>query len=302
VIVVKEIQVPPELAGLAESRLERWESRKSARRKNTLRVLEWSASPTTSTTEFETELSNTDVTDAEESTTYSPVTPPLPLEEETSPTLPVTAPLPLNPALAVFTMNQDEDVANYADNEGPHGDMTTDRVAEFSINLEISSVYKPRPMKKRAAHIAAPPSTHFPYTRKKLKNGHPPSKSTDTTYHTGDPVPHSCGTDPQPRKRKRDKRAKTKPNTLPTEVPARCSNELVTNPAQQHTISSSSSLVLNPSSLESPPNIVIESPTGDVSAVTVTESKEPRLIVEALVVRKLSLDEAFLDFEGFSLQ
>jgi len=31
-------------------------------------------------------------------------------------------------------------------------------------------------------------------------------------------------------------------------------------------------------------------------------SEEPRLIVEALVVRKLSLDEAFLDFEVFSLQ
>jgi hypothetical protein len=28
---------------------------------------------------------------------------------------------------------------------------------------------------------------------------------------------------------------------------------------------------------------------------------EPRLIVEALVVRKMSLEEAFLDFGGFSV-
>ena len=30
------------------------------------------------------------------------------------------------------------------------------------------------------------------------------------------------------------------------------------------------------------------------------DAKEPRLIVEALVVRKMSIDEGFLDFGGFS--
>jgi len=34
----------------------------------------------------------------------------------------------------------------------------------------------------------------------------------------------------------------------------------------------------------------------------VTDVPEPRLIVEALVVRKLALEEAFLDFGGFALE
>lgn len=40
-----------------------------------------------------------------------------------------------------------------------------------------------------------------------------------------------------------------------------------------------------------------KSPTAEI----MTASLEPRLIVEALVVRKMSLDEAFLDFGGFSV-
>lgn len=51
--------------------------------------------------------------------------------------------------------------------------------------------------------------------------------------------------------------------------------------------------------LASPPEITLipsKSPTSEIE----TALSEPRLIVEALVVRKMSLEEAFLDFGGFS--
>ena len=56
----------------------------------------------------------------------------------------------------------------------------------------------------------------------------------------------------------------------------------------------------------SPPALLgvaaVDSLAADTPDTAAIVSQEPRLIVEALVVRKLSLDEVFLDFEGFSLQ
>ena len=404
VIVVKEIEVPPELSSLAESQLERWNGKRSARRKDRLRMtIEDHGSPTTSATEAETEFSNTDVTDAEEIACYSPVTSPcsppgesnpiqfgtspvsfpfdpalavftMDLEEDVAghadngapvgrrcirkqdtlmmkkhdgetliksvtevetdlsnidvtdaeettssslvpppsgksnltrlgPPLPVS--FPFDPALAMFTMDLGEDVADYADSEAPDDDVSTDFVAEFPVGLEISTVYKPRPMKKRATRV-----THFEYTKKKLTNGYPPSKSTHTTGQTasltaqGSSEAHSeqSGAKSQPRRDKRDKRRDLKPNTLLTHVPTRRSIEPPTDPADSHTTSPASTDETNSSPPESLTTTVVNSPTVDAFGTNTSAVKEPRLIVEALVVRKLSLDEAFLDFEGFSLQ
>ena len=48
------------------------------------------------------------------------------------------------------------------------------------------------------------------------------------------------------------------------------------------------------------PDITI-SPVSDIPGPGRSASTEPRLVVEALIVRKMSLEEAFLDFSGFSL-
>ena len=40
---------------------------------------------------------------------------------------------------------------------------------------------------------------------------------------------------------------------------------------------------------------------GTAADVPTSDAKGPRLIVEALVVRKMSIDEGFLDFGGFSV-
>ena len=303
VIVVKEIEVPPELSSLAESQLERWDGRRSARRKDVLRMMkEDDGSPSTSTTEVDTEL---DLTDAEESTCYSPTTSPSSPKggsNSTKLSLPPIS-LPFDSALAMFTMDLGEDVANFADSEAPDNDIPTDRVAELLVGLEISSVYKPRPMKKRATH-----TTHFEYTKKKrLKNGYPPSKSTAVTSHGLDPVSQDAyetllqpsESKSQSRRDKRDKRRELKSNTLLTHVPTLRFTEPPTDTVDQHTFPSYFTDEPDPdSSLAA----LVGLPTVDASETITVVTKEPRLIVEALVVRKLSLDEAFLDFEGFSLQ
>lgn len=361
VIVVKEVEVPPELSNLAESQLERWDGRRSTRRKDFLRMMKQDGSPITSATELETELSNTGVTDADKRTCRSATIPPafeaklsstvvadagestcyptIPPSVETDlsstevtngddsachspitpPTLPydlvqfrasttTTTTLPFDPALAMFTVDVGEEIADCADKEAPDVDIPTDFVTEFSVSLEIFSVYKPRPMKKRATYITSPPSTHYEYMKKKLKNSRSPSKSTDTTRHSGDLMAQdSFETPSQPngakaqfRRDKWNKGRKLKHNSLLSNVPTPCSTESPTNSADHHTAPSFSTDEPNSSALESPDIAFVDPPTADASGTTIT-SKEPRLIVEVLVVWKLSLDEAFLDFEGFSL-
>ena len=307
VIVVKEIEVPPELSSLAESQLERWDGKRSTRRKDRLRTMKrGDESPITSATELETEFSNTDVTDAEETPFSSPaVSPPsLPAEFNSTQSKSPPIPLPFNPALALFTIDVGEDVANYADNEAPDDDVPTDCVVDFSVSLEISSVYKPRPMKKRATH------TDVEYTKKRLKNGYPPSKFAQPACHTGDsttldtskPPRQASGVESQLRRDRRDKRREIKSNTLLTHVPTHRSIEPPADSAEQLTIPPCSTDELNPTAPESPLIVDVDPPTTDALETTTPASKGPRLIVEALVVRKLSVDEAFLDFEGFSLQ
>lgn len=306
VIVVKEIKVPSELSSLAESQLERWDGRKSTRRKDLLRMMKQEVSPTTSPTDFESELSSTDITDTAATTCSSPAIPPAlpgdPVQFRSSPTT-----FPFDPALAMLTMSAGEDIADYADNEPSDGDVLIDFVTEFSVSLEISFVYRPRPMKKRATHIASPPLTHFECGKKKLENSYPSSKSTDTTCHIGDSIAedpfgnlsHPSGAKAQLRRDKRDKRRGLKHNGLLTHVLTHRSTESPTNSTDHHTVPSCSTDKPNSSAPESPHVAVVDPPAGDTAAVA---SKEPRLIVEVLVIWELSLDETFLDFEGFSLQ
>ncbi|KAI9570881.1 hypothetical protein HD554DRAFT_2017800 [Boletus coccyginus] len=307
VIIVKEIEVSPELSTLAESQLERWDGKSTTRRKDLLRMMKRDdESPATSATQLTTELSNTDVTDTEDSTCYSPITPPSSPGGEPNPTqlrLPHT-PFPFDPALAMFTMNVEEDVADYADNEAADDDVPIYPVAESSVGLVISPVYKPRPMKKRAAH-----ATHFENTKKRLKNGYPPSKSTNFTCHTANLSAHgSSETLPQPSGARlqfcgdrRDKGRELKLNAPLTHDPARPSTEPPTDTAIHHTIISCSTDEPDLSALESPHAAVVDPTSADASGITTNASEEPRIIVEVLVVRKLSVDEAFLDFEGFLL-
>ncbi|KAF8123031.1 hypothetical protein EV363DRAFT_1550046 [Boletus edulis] len=305
VIVVKEIEVPPELSSLAESQLERWDGKRSTRRKDKLRMMNHGEeSPTTSTAELETELLTTDVTDADESTCYSPVTPPSSLGGESDAVklqLPTT-PLPFDSALPLFTMDLGDDVADNADDKAQDNDVPSHCVPELS--LEISFVYKPRPMRIRATH-----NTHFDYSKKRTKkNGYPPS--TNTTSHAANPVTRgdtdvlhpSGGAKSQFRRDRRDKQRVMEPDALLTHVPTCRSTEPPTDSADHHTIPPCPTDESNLSVAESPLIAAVDTQTADGPETTAIASREPRLIVEVLVVRKLSLDEAFLDFEGFSLQ
>ncbi|KAF9219298.1 hypothetical protein BS17DRAFT_882980 [Gyrodon lividus] len=348
VIIVKEIEVPPELSGLAESHIDRWDGRRKTGGKDLLRMSK-DSSPTTSTTEFETELSTTGVTDAEGDNVryYSPATS---LDCKNAahafPTAlrPSHAPLPPDSALAIFTMDVDEDVANYADSEAPDG-LVGDYITGFSVNLEIAYVYKPRPMRKRTTHVASAALTHFDKSgqhmkKKGRKDGHPPSRPTGTSNATGDAVgdtdshnalPQSKHAKVQLRRDKRDKRRELKRNSLlthvPTSRPAEPPDDFTHHaPLPPDITDEAVALVSGLESLHVTVDLLTRAASAPSETTSLTDdngemgaeaddinpecgswraaiiaSKEPRLIVEALVVRKLSLDEAFLDFEGFSL-
>lgn len=314
VTVVKEIEVPPEVSSLAESQMEKWDaSKRSARRKDLLRMMRQDGSPTTPTAELETELSNTDVTDTEETSSDFPVTlPPSPgggsiiAHPKQSPNL-----LPFDPALAMFTMDVGEDVADYAGNEALDGDVPVDYMAGFCVSLAISSVCKPCPKKKRTIQITGPPLSHFECA-KMLKNGYPPSHSVDPVCHTKDPMAQNSDeihlqpdrAKVQFRKAIRDKRRKWKPGSLPIHIPTHHFTGSQTSPISHHDISPCSTDELDISALESLQIAVVDPPTSDASETTTAIFKEPRLIIEVLVIweRELHLDEAFIDLENFSLQ
>jgi len=326
VIIVKEIEVPPELSGLAEPHFDMWDGRRKAKRK--LRMRE-DSSPTLSTTEFETELSTTDVTDAEENDIdYSPPTfPDCRNGTHTLCDAPRPSHTPLS-ALAMFTMDADEDVADYADNEAMSAP-----VAGFSVNLEIASVYKPRPTRKRTSHATSAAVTHFDkrgqhLKKKGPKNGHlltGTNTSNTTGEGVGDPdsLLQSKQAKVQLRRDKRDNRRELKRNLLLTHVPTSRLAAFAYHPTLPgDTTDEAAALVSSLESLHVTVDLLTRAaPASSIDAkgekgaetddvnpergsrrATVITSKEPRLIVEALIVRKLSLDEAFLDFEGFSLQ
>ncbi|KAF9244274.1 hypothetical protein BU15DRAFT_42247 [Melanogaster broomeanus] len=323
VIVVKEIEVPLELSCLAESQIDRWDGRKKGRKKDLLRMTTEDSSPATSSTEFETELSATDVTDTGEHN--SPATS-VNCQDVTHILSAALTPShthgPFDPALATFTMHTDEDVADNTDNEAPDC-LLSEFVTGFSVNLEIASVYKPRPIRKRITHVAAAAVTHFDkcgqYMKKgRLKNGHPPSRPTDPSNTTGE----SKQAKVQLRNDKRDKRRELERNSLLTHVPANRPVEPPGDVIYYDTTDEAAALVSDLDSLHVTVNPLTRvasatpettSPIDDKREKGTEEvdaehgpwraaSEEPRLIVEALVVRKLSLDEAFLDFEVFSLQ
>ncbi|CAA7262482.1 unnamed protein product [Cyclocybe aegerita] len=296
VIVVKEIEVPAVLATLAKRSGDR------RRRDGTPSSLEGSGYSTTETTETEAES-----TDADEDMSLTIV-----LEKDAQ-----------GDSSAIFAMDPDEEK------------LITPQT-RFSIDLEISSVFKPRPMKARMHNHPHPAHTAGGKNKRAKKHKH-----LAMLVHNVDPEEKN-----QQRRQNRDKRREEKRKALEARAE--------TIPRAEDTAVNVDALVNGLESLhvglvEEPTQIVDALPTIDAasaedfdddddvfaspktavpsfptfSASTTGEShldvdatvigivgamsangeveQQPRLIVEALVVRKMSLEEAFLDFGGFSL-
>ncbi|KAG0698622.1 hypothetical protein DFH29DRAFT_940394 [Suillus ampliporus] len=330
VIVVKEIEVPAEVSGVVED----WGGDGGKRRRQ--RQLMGDDSETTTTTETEPET-----TDA------------------------VDDPPPTSSHVEMFCMDED-------------GDLSSDGAA-FTLDLEIATVYKPRPFRRRVASTVQVHSDRRKGKGKKSKHllahtrAQPDSHSEHHTHHShhsnvhhhpdlthsNEPPAHPASENKQSKRRTaRDRRREAKRDPLLLHVPTTCINveemgELVSGLKSFHVTleaedlraasappevetsahgdahfiptvdsfiskpdpsvveacsGSPSSIFAEPykqtqpvtNELDSPTEIILM-PSEPPAAELEMTSLDPRLIVEALVVRKLSLEEAFLDFGGFSV-
>ena len=169
-----------------------------------------------------------------------------------------------------------------------------------TIDLEISSVYKPRPMRTRASFLTAHAETvkhrgHHGKKKHKQKHG-----ITSYIIPTPEGAPSLVVTTIPTRQQTKQawrQQAKDRRND------ARRAHSNVTTEAVQ---SAADALIpaLDTLHVSIDPSSAL--PTDDNTQAAVEQPAPvddgPRFIVEALVVRKLSLEEAFLDFGGFGLQ
>jgi hypothetical protein len=341
VIVVKEIEVPAAMAGLAASQTDLWNGKRNRRRVMGSDDGGDSSTSVMNSTEMETEQS-TDIDDEvkDMSATLVLVRPPSSHGGDTT----------SSSSVSLFSMDPDPDPADNADAEPDE-----DPQPPFSIDLEIATVFKPRPVRTRMhahAHALMGPTK----TKRTKKPKHLPQPINDHDDESPERHHHIGGNRRYARDRKRAEKRKallayaTGAHLLES-VPASDidRNSTLSKPSAEETdalvhgleflhvsIDDPSHLSMSPKSPTIPILHVVADPDEDdgdddvfaspttatpfvtfdssssylsassaVSEVEGSDQKElhgqNRLIVEALVVRKMSLDEAFLDFGGFSL-
>ncbi|KAG2038004.1 hypothetical protein BDR03DRAFT_955523 [Suillus americanus] len=303
VIVVKEIEVPAEVSGVVED----WGGDGGKRRRRRQLINEDSETTTTTETELETTDADNDL-----ATTSSHV--------------------------EVFCMDDEK------------GGSSSDGVA-LTLDLEIATVYKPRPFRRRVAstmqghldrrkgkgrkpkhllaHTRSQPNSHSEHhaLHSHHSNIHNHTRPTEPQVHS------TTGSKQSKRRAARDKRREAKRDPHLMHVPSINTEEMgelvsglesfhVTLEPEDLRVASAppevETSVHDDAHLEDPRNVEVCSgspssifaetychqPVADeLASLPEIEAamSEPRLIVEALVVRKMSLEEAFLDFGGFSV-
>ncbi|KAK0496939.1 hypothetical protein EDD18DRAFT_182119 [Armillaria luteobubalina] len=349
VIVVKEIEVPAALATLAI--LEDSSGGVARRgRKTEFRV---GSEGTTTGTETETELSTTDAEEPGEG--VPPGT--LSLHQRS---LSHSTPGSSSSSVDVFSMDLETDVAEQADTESDLESPPSQH--KFSIDLEISSVFKPRPFRTRVS--SNPVLLSSAETKRNNRGAKKKAKHHLHDVLTSSSAPSLISTDEQRkatkglnRRQARDRRREERRNALMafasnaigppqnadqtldvrshteeaakqetgTNDKADSPNALVSGLGELHVSVDRQLVSAEPPTLtvdEDIPSISLvepdneevtddddvfatPSPSVPYTSVVLAGAEEgkdqPRLIVEALVVRKLSIEEAFLDFGGFSL-
>jgi len=377
VIVVKEIEVPAALAGLAK-RSGEWAgaaSRRARRQNNSLSPDGGYTTVDVGTTETETDFDSCSGTDLDLSSTddTEDLSVTVVLEKKSSVKKKPSRRDSSSSLIPMFPIDLDQDLdpADAGDDER----LTVQN--RFSIDLEISSVFKPRPMRPRIHN-----NPHYAHlggggkNKRTKKYKHLSMLSSANTYVTNDQDDHhhhhhqsshvpehsSSNHKGHNRRQGRDKRREEKRKALEAHA-----TQAVDTAADETLISASSTttttttttthdtdsdfLIIGLESLhvglvEEPLLITnedeeFEEDDNDVFATPMTaipsfptfsasdtaeshldadvisivgaamgaiaggdqkeQQQQSRLIVEALVVRKMSMEEAFLDFGGFSL-
>lgn len=355
VIVVKEIEVPAALATLAI--LEDSSGGVAKRgRKTEFRV---GSEGTTTGTETETELSTTDAEEPGEGVPLGTLPGILSLHQRS---LSHSTPGSSSSSVDVFSMDLELDTAEQADTESDLESPPSQH--QYSIDLEISSVFKPRPFRTRVS--SNPVLLSSAETKRNNRGAKKKAKHHLHDVLTSSSAPSLISIDEQRkatkglnRRQARDRRREERRNALiafasnsigspqdadqtvdvrsHTEEAAEqetgsndkvapdSTNALVSGLGELHVSVDHQSVSTGPPTVtvdEDIPSISLVEPdneevTGDddvfatpspsapytsVASCSAEEGKDqPRLIVEALVVRKMSIEEAFLDFGGFSL-
>lgn len=170
---------------------------------------------------------------------------------------------------------------------------------QFTIEVEISSVFKPRPVRTKESnrHLTSP--EHHRNKKKTSKpNKHTARKNRQATLKAQPAVIES-----DPATDSLISGLETLHVSLDEPHAVAIGDGLL---AGDDAIPSMS-LTAEPSSIEAEDDVFAFSnrapvATEDLVVVGPLDQTEKRLIVEALVVRKMSLEEAFLDFEGFGFE
>lgn len=217
----------------------------------------------------------------------------------------------------------------------------------FSIDLEISSVFKPRPVRTRVHNHAHPEHPTGGKNKRVKKHKHLNMLNSAKAAPKNDAPPAGDELDKaQLRRQGRDRRRDEKRKALEARATQAVEPDApLTSQESVSVVADAGGQIITTQVIEKVVDIdeaaddtavdddddVFASPTSAVpsfptfSALTTGEShldvdaavigmvgaliahkegeevEQPRLIVEALVVRKISLEEAFLDFGGFSL-
>jgi len=166
-----------------------------------------------------------------------------------------------------------------------------------TIDLEISSVYKPRPMRARASFLTAHTETikhRGHHGKKKHKQRHGIASYIIPTPDPSPPLMVTTIPTKQQTKQAWRQQAKDRRNDA-RRAASHTTQDTVQNAADAlipalHGLHVS----IVPSS-----TLPVDNDTQAAAAQSASVDDGPRFIVEALVVRKLSLEEAFLDFGGF---
>lgn len=366
VIVVKEIEVPPAVVALADKvsayidpQTGEWTEKMTNKRHRAVHVTDSDATLPLNGGDTETEADDSDsdetcsaiatpeflpelgsgiatlVPYAHRLSSSNPIRP----TAQSSPSI-----YPIDDDLALFSMEPEPSLDdNVADEEELVPDGLGD-IPDLSLDIEITSVYKPRPMRRRVHLTSGPVAAVARPQRRAHKNK---DKKREQPWHSLDtggtvsaeslaPVPANQEDKALQRRIARDKRREEKrtaalalaghgiassapqlsaSSSFPAcggratsvssvedsvalvaeslqslHVDVQTANAVVIDSAAETTPGSSTVIS---HALEVPSHTAVEA-----AAKTLADAKEPRLIVEALVVRKMSLEEGFLNFEG----
>lgn len=358
VIVVKEIEVPPAMVVLADKvsayidpETGEWTEKMHNKRHRASQAADSDSASTPNSVE---EADTDDLTDSDE-TCSAIATPDFPSEQgsvvntlltyvhrfaTSNPNRPVTQSspsiYPIDDDLALFSM---EPEPSLDDPDTEEEELMLDALVDvpaLSLDIEITPVYKPRPVRKRASPASGPVTAIARPPRRAHKHKHKkqqqpwhtlPSLTSNTAVFETVALAASQEDKALQKRLARDKRREEKRtmmaplvesgaaaiagplDALPRRIEAAVADDPVSAIVDElhalHVeVQSANAVVLDPDmpidkhsalGAANVAELLTSSTVGHVK--TLADAKEPRLIVEAMVVRKLSLEEGFLDLD-----